>query len=83
MEQDAALKVVPSVLTPDEAASPVWLKLKKVMQAEIDYLRRQNDRDLDERKTARLRGRIVQLNAMLTWGDAQPMLVDDEKLFKD
>jgi hypothetical protein len=52
-----------------EIASPVWQKLKKHYETRIDTLRKVNDRsDLSETDTAKLRGQIAEIKAMLSAG---------------
>lgn len=57
--------MTPFILTSDERTSPLWRKLVKHMNEQIDQLRQQNDADRGEIETARLRGRIAAYKAML------------------
>ena len=53
--------------------SATWQKLRQHIEARIDLLRRKNDHDADERATARLRGRIDELNSLLLSVEPKPM----------
>jgi hypothetical protein len=55
--------------------SPTWMKLKKHLELKLEALRKTNDGDLDEEKTAKLRGRIAEVRAFLAIGDAKPPLI--------
>jgi hypothetical protein len=50
---------------PSDFDSPVWAKVRDYCRLRIDSLRAQNDGDLSEAETAKLRGRIAELNAVL------------------
>lgn len=49
--------------------SLTWTKLREHYESRLNTLRRQNDGDLDERQTAKLRGRIAEVKAMIALGD--------------
>jgi hypothetical protein len=51
--------------------SDVWLRMRERLQARLDMYRRQNDNDLPADKTAMLRGRIMELKALLAAGESQ------------
>lgn len=53
------------VLTRAELQGPVWKKLEKHMQDRLDAHRQKNDGDLPTEKTAKLRGQIAELKALL------------------
>jgi len=48
-----------------DKSSATALKLKEIYLARLDTLRRQNDNDMDEKNTARLRGRIAEVKMNL------------------
>ena len=52
-------------LTKQEATTPVWAKLKAQIEARLEISRKQNDGDLSEVETARLRGRIAAYKELL------------------
>lgn len=54
-------------LTPADRNSALWQKIHIHLTDRLESLRRQNDNDLDERKTARVRGRIAEAKLMLDW----------------
>jgi hypothetical protein len=71
------------ILTPIDRQSVVWLKLKKYLEAQLELLRKRNDGDLDERKTARLRGRIAAVQDLISQGTDKPHAPSEDELFKD
>lgn len=71
------------VLEPGDRQSAVWLKLKKHLEAELQRLRVKNDGNLDEKRTAILRGRIGEIKAILALENDAPPAPDEDKLFKD
>lgn len=66
-------------LSPIEAQSLIWLKIKKHMTERLEVLRAKNDGDLDTTETARLRGRIAALKELIAL-DESPVPVADEQL---
>lgn len=71
------------VLEVNDRQSAVWQKLKKHLEAELALLRAKNDRNLDEKRTAILRGRIEQLKMILALDKDVPQISEEDKLFKD
>jgi hypothetical protein len=71
------------ILDPIERQSAVWLKLKKQLEARLAMLRMKNDSDLSPHRTARLRGRIEEVKALLSLGTDKPNLPDENEIFKD
>lgn len=65
-----------------EAQGPLWTKLKKHLQSELESLRAKNDKDLPEQKTARLRGRIEQVKDLLAMGEPG-LPIEEQDIFKD
>lgn len=64
-------------LTPIEAQSAVWVKVREHIQGRIDAHRRRNDGDMDPIQTARLRGRIAEDLILLEMENPEPALVAD------
>jgi len=58
------------MLSDAELNSPLWLKLLAHWNEELSALRSSNDGDLDELKTAALRGRIKQIKRDIEIGVA-------------
>lgn len=52
--------------------SKVWVLLKARATEKLETLRKQNDGDLDPQATAKIRGRILELNNLLAWGEGSP-----------
>ncbi len=48
-----------------EARTPLWMRMRGHMEQRLAELRAQNDTQLDDRKTAELRGRIAMLKELL------------------
>lgn len=71
------------VLEPIDRQSAVWLKLKKYLEAELASLRAKNDGNLDEIKTATLRGHIRRVKSILALENDAPPASEEDKLFKD
>lgn len=67
-------------LNASDVQSPVWVKLRKHMQARLQALRISNDStDLDPVATARVRGEIKNLKNLLALGKPDPAMVADEE----
>jgi len=58
-----------------ERHDPLWLKLRGHMERRIEQLRRENDQDLDPTKTARIRGQIAALSALVAL-DRDPLATE-------
>lgn len=56
-------------LQPHEVESPLWRKLEGMLTARLNSLRKQNDGEHDERRTAKLRGRIAEVKFLLALAD--------------
>ena len=56
----------PFRLSPVERQDPVWQRVRGHIEERIDQLRRENDQDLSEVKTASTRGKISALTALLS-----------------
>lgn len=62
-----------------EKQSAVWKRLEAHLQETLISLRKQNDGDLDEMATARLRGRISAMKTILAFGeDREPVQPSDD-----
>lgn len=55
-----------------ELQSSLWGRLEEHLNTRLATLRKKNDADLDEKRTARLRGRIQEVNAMLALATGKP-----------
>lgn len=53
------------VLLDSDLQSPTWLRIEKYLNDRLATLRKENDQDLDERKTAKVRGRIEEVKKLL------------------
>jgi len=71
------------ILNNEERHSQAWTKAKSYMEKRIALLRSRNDSDLDERKTARLRGSIAELKHLISLGEEIVIPHQDDELFKD
>jgi hypothetical protein len=58
-------------LAPSELRTSTWRRLEEHLNARLASLRAQNDNDLDEAKTAKLRGRIAEVINLLALGSSQ------------
>ena len=52
-----------------QRSSDVWLLVTKYCEERMAQLRRENDGDLDERRTAKIRGRIAEIQKFLRAGE--------------
>lgn len=69
----------PRLLDQTDRRSVVWLKLAKHLEARLDELRAKNDNDLDPIATAKLRGEVAGVKAILSLGDeAQQVEGEDD-----
>lgn len=69
-----------SVFTREDAHSATWLKLRTHYEAQLEALRRQNDIEMPEAETIRLRARIAACKELLALGetpDPEKGVVDD------
>lgn len=69
-------------LTELEKQSALWQKLKKHAEERIQKLRTDNDKDMDERATQKLRGRIAEAKYWLEL-DQPPPAVEKTDGFPD
>jgi hypothetical protein len=60
-------------LTPQDLQSATWRKLEAHLTERLTALRAQNDGELDETSTARLRGRLAQIKEILALGKPGPV----------
>lgn len=60
------------MLTQDDFKTPTWQRIDALVNKRIEELRRQNDADLDERKTAEVRGAIKELKKLLGLAEQRP-----------
>lgn len=57
-------------LTPVETSSALWTRIKAHLEDRLSMLREKNDGNLDERQTARVRGRIDEVKSLLGAGES-------------
>lgn len=69
-----------SILTLEDQRSPTWRKIKAYVQTELEIARRSLERDITPEQTAKLRGQIRSMNAVLALGDSQALepVVEEE-----
>lgn len=65
-------------LTDHERDSALWKKLREQAEDQLDALRRDNDRNHDEVRTANIRGQIARLNIFLALGKPAPHQETDD-----
>lgn len=71
------------LITTHDRNSAVWQKLKPYLESRLEMLRQQNDGNRTEAQTAKLRGRIAEIKAILSLGTDKPQVPDENALFKD
>lgn len=71
------------VLTEGDRNAPTWLRLEKHLQAKLARLREQNDKNMTENNTLRLRGHIECLKEIISLGTEKPITASEDELFKD
>ena len=54
--------------TRDDLTGDAWARLRGALADRIEHFRSMNEQDLDEVKTARVRGRIAELKELLALG---------------
>lgn len=59
-------------LTPAERVGTVWPKIERWLKQRIEDLRTENEKDLDDKHTARLRAEIKALRGLLALGEELP-----------
>lgn len=57
------------ILTPGDLTSPTWNKLERHFEARIADLREQNDADLDDLATTKIRAKIATYMELLRLGE--------------
>lgn len=73
---------LPQVLSDDDIASPLWKKIQTHLDERLATLREKNDKPLDERETARLRGQIEEVKALRNLNSRSPIVPNDDA-FRD
>jgi hypothetical protein len=51
-----------------------WHEFTNALEAQLEQLRLENDNDLDERQTAKVRGRIAEIKSMLVLDRPDPAM---------
>lgn len=67
----------PFILTNSEKQSGLWMRLENHFKDRLETLRKQNDGDLTEIQTARLRGQIATFGTLLRLGKDMPPIEED------
>jgi hypothetical protein len=67
----------PFILTNAEKQSGLWMRLENHFKDRLATLRKQNDGDLTEILTAKLRGQIAAFEALLLLGKDMPPIEED------
>lgn len=62
------------LLDETDRGSATWMKVKAYTESRITSLQKELESDFDEQKTAKLRGRIVELRKLLTQGESPPIV---------
>lgn len=65
-------KIAPPFLNDAEINSALWKKIKTYCEERLSKARDRNDGNLDERRTAKLRGRIAELKHLATLDQPAP-----------
>lgn len=60
------------ILNGAEAQTALWQKIKAHYEKQLDLLRKQNDGELNEIETAKMRGRILEVKAILALDKLPP-----------
>lgn len=63
-----------AVITQGDKSSPTWGKLKAHLMERRDKLRAKNDNDLNEYDTAKLRGQIAEVTALINMDKDRPVI---------
>lgn len=66
----------PFRLTPADRQSQTWARLRTHLNERLQSMRAQNDGDLDPVATAKMRGRIAEIKAMLALEQDLPQIPD-------
>ena len=74
---------MPALIDNHERQSAVWIRLKEFYEARLTLLRSSNDGNLTPEQTAKFRGRIAEVKALLALEKETPVLNDGAELFKD
>lgn len=61
-------------LTDADKLNPLWVRLEKHFQNRLTVLRMQNDGDLSDVETGRLRGQIKEVKAILALAKDRPVI---------
>lgn len=62
------------ILTEQERNNGLWVKIKADLETRLASLRSENDKDMNETATAKLRGRIAETRRMLDIGVVKPKI---------
>ena len=80
----AKSELVPPVLTAEEAASPLWRKIKAHLEHRLEQTRERNDSpSRGEGQTQFLRGQIHEIKYLAALDKPAPQTEADDDKFKD
>jgi hypothetical protein len=71
------------MLPREHKQSACWRWLDEHLSARLEVLRRRMENDLDDRKTARLRGSIAELRYILGMANEKPMPEPLDEILRD
>lgn len=61
-------------LTEGDLVSPTWGKIKRHLDSRLKVLREQLEQDVDERKSAKIRGQIAEVKLFIGLADDRPTI---------
>lgn len=64
-------------LTDSDKATPLWIALRAHLEQRLEQHRSRNDTDLNPEQTAKLRGQIMELRALLALESPRPRVPAD------
>jgi hypothetical protein len=71
---DKSMLPEPFELSQGDKLNPLWIRMEQYWTNKLAMLRQNNDADLDSEETAKLRGRISEIKAMLALGKDRPIV---------
>jgi hypothetical protein len=60
------------LLTTSDKQSPLWLKVTRIVRHRLEVAQTRLEGTIDEAETNRVRGKIAELRAILSFGDDDP-----------
>ncbi len=62
------------LLSEGEKITPLWVRIERQLNERLNQLRVLNDREQTEAQTAKTRGQIAEVKAMLAWANERPII---------